>query len=165
MCLHTTVTWRKVCGFRKHPGAKKKCNRIRTSLTFCASPPGYVFTRRMRTFAPLNVPSYTDPSSESERVHDFGSTPLTPHIFLSSSSGSRDRAMSESEMLQRIYINAERGEERNGLKTHFIQVINEPGQILALQAWKNVLILVSVEEVCELLVKPGRSSVEVAELL
>ena len=63
--------------------------------------------------------------------------------------------MSESEMSQRIYTDAEWGEEGNGLKPHFIQVINKPGQILALQAWNNVLIFIPAEDVCELLVKPG----------
>ena len=58
--------------------------QIHTSLIFCGSPPGYLLTRRTRTFEPLKVPSYTDPRSDSVSVQDFGSTCLTPHSFLSS---------------------------------------------------------------------------------
>jgi hypothetical protein len=57
---------------------------LHTSLTLRESPPGYVLTRLTRTLEPLNVPSYTHPRSDSESVHDFGSTSLMPHMFLSS---------------------------------------------------------------------------------
>ena len=53
---------------------------------------------------------------------------------------------------------------KNGLRTHVIQVLDEPYQILALQTCNNVSILVPAKEVAELFVKLGRSSVEVVEL-
>ena len=59
-------------------------DQVHTSLNFCGSSPGYILTRLTRTLEPLNVPSYTHPRSDSESVHDFGSTCLKPHIFLSS---------------------------------------------------------------------------------
>ena len=69
------------------------CHRGHTSLAFCGSPFECVRTRLIRTFDPLNMPSYTHPKSESESVHVVGSTFLTPHILLSSSSGSRNGTM------------------------------------------------------------------------
>lgn len=63
-------------------------HRGRTSLTFCELPLGSILTRLIRTFEPSKIPSYTHPRRESESVHDFGSTSLTLHIFLSSCSDS-----------------------------------------------------------------------------
>lgn len=54
---------------------------------------------------------------------------------------------------------------KDDLETHAVQVLDEPYQILALQVWNNVLILVPAEEVAKLGGKFGRSFVEVVELL
>jgi hypothetical protein len=83
-----------------------------TSLTSCGSPPGYALMRLMRTFEPLKVPSYTHPRRVSEIVHDSGSTPLTPHTFLSSRSDSRNGALARSDTSRTTYPGDERGWKR-----------------------------------------------------
>jgi len=64
----------------------------------------------------------------------------------------------------RTYTGFERGVGRNDLETHSIQVLDEPHQILALQVRNSGLIFAPAKEVVDLVVKPGRSSVEVVEL-
>ena len=86
-CFHTTATWWKVC-VSSESGSEKTWGRVHTSLTFCGFPLEGALTRLMRTFEPLKDPSYTHPRRDSESVHDFGSTSLTPHILLSSCSDS-----------------------------------------------------------------------------
>ena len=86
----------------------------------------------MRTFEPLNVPSYTHPRRESESEHDFGSTFLTPHIRLSSFSDSKNGTPLGSEALQRTCASGERGTGKNGVRTHIVQEVDEPSRILAL---------------------------------
>ena len=54
---------------------------------------------------------------------------------------------------------------RDGLETHTIQIFDEPRQIPALKVRKNVSIFIPAKETAELLVKLGRSSIEVVELL
>ena len=55
--------------------------------------------------------------------------------------------------------------EKNGVETHIIQIVDEPGQILALQILSSIPIFVPTEEVGELVVEIRRSSVKIAELL
>ena len=136
-----------------------------TSLTFWGSPFECVRTRLIRTFDPLNVPSYTHPRSESESVHVFGRTLLTPHILRSSSSGSRNGTLLGSEISQRACPGGERRTERNDAETHLIQIVDEPSQVLALQTRSSIFVFVPAEEVSELVVEIKRSSVELAELL
>ena len=127
----------------------------------------------MRTFEPLGIPSHTHPKAdgrlvsrtESESIHDFGSTSLAPHIFLRLCSNSWNRSLLGSEIPQRAYASVERGARRSRLRTHTIQILNDPDQITALQSWNNVLILVSAKEVDELLVKLWRCFVEVTKFL
>ena len=109
--------------------------------------------RLIRTFEPLNVSSYTHPRSEAESVHVFGSTFLTPHIPLSSPSSSRNQTQLGSEISQRICVGGERGTERNGVEAHFIQIVDEPSQVLALQTWNSILAFIPAEEVTELVVE------------
>ena len=111
---------------------RKKCDRIRASSTFCRSPLEGVRTRLMRTFEPLKDPSYTHPRRESEIEHDSGSTFLTPHILLSSSSGSRNWSLLGSEMLERTCASGECGTEGNGVRAHIVQIVDKPNQILVL---------------------------------
>ena len=70
-----------------------------------------------------------------------------------------------SEISQRICAGGERGTERNGAEAHIVQIVDEPGQILALQTWNSILVFFPTEEVGELVVEIRRSSVELAELL
>ena len=119
----------------------------------------------MRTFEPLKVPSYTHPRSESESVHAFGSTFLTPHILLSSSSSSRHGALLGSDISQRTCAGGEHGMGRNSTEADFVQIVDEPSQILALQTRSCILVFVPTEEVGELVVEIRRSSVEIAEFL
>ena len=107
----------------------------------------------MRTFEPLNVPSYTHPRSESESVHVLGSTLWTPHILLSSSSGSRNGSLLGSDISQRTCAGGERGTGGNGVEAHIVQIVDEPSQIPALQTWSSILVFVSAEEVGELVVE------------
>ena len=65
----------------------------------------------------------------------------------------------------RTYASVERGVGKDRLETHVIKILDEPGHILSLQAWNNVSVLIPAEKVDELLVKLGRSSVEVVEWL
>ena len=51
------------------------------------------------------------------------------------------------------------------METHAIQILDEPRQVVASQAWNDPSILVPVEKVDELWVKLRRGSVEVTELL
>jgi len=67
-------------------------------------------------------------------------------------------------MSMRTYAGAERGAGRNGLETHAIQVLDEPHQVLALQVRSSGSIFAPAKEVANLVVKPGRGSVEVVEL-
>lgn len=96
-------------------------------------------------------------------MNDFGRTPLTPQIFLSSCRDFWNATLVWSEMLARTYTSVEIGVGRDGLGTHVIQILNEPRQVLALQAWNNTSILVPTEKVDELFGKLWRSSVEVVE--
>ena len=66
------------------PEKGRTWDRIRTSLIFCESPSEDILTYLMRTFEPLNNPTYTHPRRDSGSVHDSGSTSLMPHIHLSS---------------------------------------------------------------------------------
>ena len=78
-------------GISLAPEHEEKRHQIRTILNSCGSPSGYTI-RRIRTFEPSNVPSYTDPEAdggpmarrELESVWDFGRTSLMPQMFLSS---------------------------------------------------------------------------------
>ena len=119
----------------------------------------------MRTLEPLKVPSYTHPRSDSESVHVFGSTHLTPQILLSSSSGSRSGTLLGSERSRRTCVSGERGTGKNEVKACIVQIVDQPSQIFALQTWSSILVFVSAEEVDELVVKMRRSSVEIAEFL
>ena len=106
------------------------------------------------------------PRRESvESVRDFGNTPLAPHIFLSSCSNSWNVVFAGLEMPTRTYPGVECRPGRDGLETHAIEVLDQPCQILALQAWNGVSKLVPPKATAELLVKLWRSRVEVAELL
>ena len=164
-CFHTTVTWWKACGIREGPGAEKLWHRRHTSLTLCGFPFECVRTRLIRTFDPLNVPSYTHPRSESESLHAFGRTLLTPHILFSSPNSSRNGALLGPEVSQRTCAGGERGTERNGAEAHIVQIVDEPNQILALQTWDSIFVFVPAEEVGELVVEIRRGSVEIAEFL
>ena len=124
-----------------------------------------VRTRLMRTFEPLNVPSYTHPRSESESVHVFGSTFLAPHSLVSSSSGSRSGTLLGSERSQRTCASGERGTWKTEVKTHVVQIVDQPSQIFALQTWDSILIFVPAEEVDKLVAETRRISVEIAEFL
>ena len=119
----------------------------RAFLTSCTSPLGSVVTRFTRS------------------VHDFGKASLTSHIFLSWSSDSWNAELAGSEIPTRTYTGAERRAERDSLETHAIQVLDKPSQILPLQIWNSILVIVPAKEVAELLVKVWRSSVEATELL
>ena len=141
------------------------CHRGHTSLTFCGSALECARTRLMRTFEPLKVPSYTHPRSESDNSHVSGSTLLTPQILLSSSSGSRSGTLVRSERSERACASGERGTEKNEVKAHVVQVVDQPSQILALQTWSSIFVFVPAEEVDELVVELRRSSVEIAEFL
>ena len=141
------------------------CHPRRTSLASWVSSLECVRTRLIRTFEPLNVPSYTHPRSESESVHLLGRTFLTPHILLSSSSGSRNGKLLGSEISRRTCASGERGTEKSGARAHVVQIVDEPSQILALQTWSSVLVFVPTEEVGELVVEIRQSSVEITELL
>ena len=103
--------------------------------------------------------------SDSESIHDFGSTRLTPQIFPISCRSPWNMELAGLETLMRTYTGVELRVERDGSETHAIQVLDEPHQILALQVWNRSLILASTKEVAELLEKLWRSSVEVAEFL
>ena len=48
--------------------------------------------------------------------------------------------------------------------THLVQVSNKPHYVLVFQIGDYVLIFISVKDVEELLVKPGRSPVKIVEL-
>ena len=60
---------------------------------------------------------------------------------------------------------AERGDEKDDLKTHTIEILDKPCQTLTLQIWENGLICTPSKEVVELLVEPRRLPVEIMELL
>ena len=146
--------------------------RERTSFAFCESPSGYTLIRFTRTLEPPRDPSCTYPeagggpmSRAPESVHDFGSTSLLPHIFLSSWSDSWKATLAELEIPTRTYAGAERRMERYDLETHAIQVLNKPHQIPPLQSRNSISILVPVKEASEVLVKVWRGSVEVVESL
>ena len=64
-----------------------------------------------------------------------------------------------------IYAGVERKGESNRLETHTIEILDEPRQIVTLQTWNDVLILLPAEEVDKLWVKLRRGSVEVTERL
>ena len=59
----------------------------------------------------------------------------------------------------------ERRVEDGNAATYFVQIVNEPYQILALKGWYALLILLAVKYVGELVVKGGRGSVGDIELL
>ena len=144
----------------------------RTSLTFCGSPMVCVHTRLIRTLKPPRV-SHTHSGadwrplsrSESESVQDLGSNSSMPHIFPSSCRDSWNARLPGSEILTRTYTSVERRVGKIHFETHAIQILDEPGQILSLQAWNNILVFVPTEEVDELPVKLRRGSVEVVEWL
>ena len=119
----------------------------------------------MRTFEPLKVPSYTHPKSESESVHVFGSTFLTPHSLLSSSSGSRGGALLGLKRSQRACASGERGTGKNKVKAHIAQIVDQPSQIFALQTWDSILVFVPTEEVDEPVMETRRGFVEITESL
>jgi hypothetical protein len=48
--------------------------------------------------------------------------------------------------------------------TYFVQIFNQPHQIIVLEVPHALLILLPIEDVAELIVKLGRGSVEVIEL-
>ena len=58
-------------------------------------------------------------------------------------------------------MSAERG--NNGLETHGIEILDEPGQIVGLKTGNNVLIFSPTKKADELVVKLGRGFVEVVE--
>ena len=136
------------------------CHRGHTSLTFWRSPLGCVRTRLMRTFESLKVPR-----SESESMHVFGSTYLSPQIRLSSSNGSRSEALPRSERSQRTCASGERRTGKTEVKAHIVKIVDEPSQILALQTWDSISVFLSTEDVDELAMKMRRSSVEIPEFL
>ena len=106
------------------------------------------------------------PRRESvESAQDFGNTPLTPHIFLSSCNNSWNVMFAGLEMPTRTYPDFERRVGRDGLETHAIEVLYQPCQILALQVWNGASKLALLNAAGELLVELRRSRVEVAELL
>lgn len=119
---------------------RKTRHQERTSLTFCGSLVGCVLTRLIRTLELPRVPSRTDPEvdgrSMSRRecgsVQDFGSNSLVPHIFLSSCRVSRNSRPAGSEILTRTYAASECGVGEDGLETHAIKILDNPGQILVL---------------------------------
>ena len=120
-----------------------------------------VRTRSTRTLEPFRVPSHTHPealelmfSSVSESVHDFGSSSFMLHILPISCKDSWKARSARSEMPTRTYIISESRMGGGGLDAHAVQILDEPCQIVTLQGWKNVLILVSAKEANELLVKP-----------
>ena len=100
-----------------------------------------------------------------ESVHDFGNTPLTPHIFLSSCNNSRNEIFVGLEMPTRTYPGVKRRVGRDRLETHAIEILDQPCQILALQVWNGASKLALLNAAGELLVELRRSRVEVAELL
>ena len=100
-----------------------------------------------------------------ESVHDFGNTPLTPHIFLSSCNNSWNVISTGLEMPTRTCPGVKRRVRKDGLETHTIKVLDQPRQILALQVWNDTSKLAPPKEAGELFVKLWRSRVEVAELL
>ena len=63
-----------------------------------------------------------------------------------------------------IYAGVERKGENTRLETHTIEILDEPRQIVTLQTWNDVLILLPAEKFDKLWVKLRRGSVEVAEL-
>ena len=127
----------------------------------------------MHTFEPSTVRPDTDPEvgkmlipkRGSEKVHDFGNTPQTLHILLSSCSDTWNTMLVGSEVSTRIYTYFEHRTGKWDLVTHVIQVLNEPRQILIVQVLNSVLVLVPTKEVDELALKLRRSPIEVAELL
>jgi hypothetical protein len=50
-------------------------------------------------------------------------------------------------------------------KTYLVQIFNQPHQISVLRVPDALLILLPIEEVVELIAKPGRGTVEAIELL
>ena len=41
------------------------------------------------------------------------------------------------------------------MEVHFVQIVDEPNQVLALQTWSSISIFIPVEEIGELVVKMG----------
>ena len=68
-------------------------------------------------------------------------------------------------MSQRTCATDECGMGSNGVYAHTVQVVDDPSQVLALQAWDNISVFVPAKEVSELVAKMRRSSVETAECL
>ena len=68
-------------------------------------------------------------------------------------------------MLTRAYTVSERRMGRGCFRTHAIEILYKPRQIIPLEGWETGLIPVSVKEVNELLVKLWRGSVKVVERL
>ena len=123
-------------------------------------------TRLMRIFEPLKFSSYTHPRRESESVHVFRGTFLTPHIPMSSSSrrtqkdmwcqdssGSRSGTLLGSERSWGTCAGGECGMEKNGGEAHIVQIVDESSQILALQTWDSISVFVPAEEADEPAVK------------
>ena len=102
---------------------------------------------------------------ESESVQDVGSTPLMPHIFLSSCRDSRNKKFAGSELPARIYVGIEHRAGEGVLETHAIQIFDQPHQIVTLQVRNNPSVLVAVNEIAELLAEMWRSSIKVVEPL
>ena len=88
-----------------------------------------------------------------------------PHILLSSSNGSRNGVLLESNISQRTCASGECRTRRNGVEAHTVQVVDKPGQILASQVRSSISVFTPAEDVDKLVVKTRRSSVEIAKFL
>lgn len=152
-----------------HGDGRTWCKK-RTSLVLCEFLVGRTLTYLMCTLEPSKVPSHTLREAdrgpmfrrEPESAQDFGSNPLMLHILPRSCRDSWNARLVWSETPTRTYACIEHRAGSN-LKTHAIQILDEPGQILVFQAW-YILIVIPTEEVDELLVRPGQGSVEVVGL-
>ena len=101
----------------------------------------------------------------SESAHDFGSTCLVAHTLPSSCKESWNTRLAYTEVPTRIYAGVEVRVQGDGLQTHTIKVLDEPHQILTLQIWNHVSVLIPAEDVDEVLAELWRGSIELAELL
>ena len=71
------------------------------------------------------------------------------------------RRIGDTVEVLRQRLSGERGS--NDLETHGIEILDEPGQIVALKPRNEVLIFSPTKKADKLVMKLGRSSVEVAE--
>ena len=51
------------------------------------------------------------------------------------------------------------------MATHFVQIVDEPRQIVALKGWYTLLIVLLMKYVAELIMKSGRGPVKAVKLL